>query len=190
MNNKNKNILISLILIVISYWLVSAWTNLSTVTNWTALTATVWNDMVTKVNETGNRVSWISTDWSSNVWIWTTTPTAKLQVSWWTTILQQEAWQTPTFQNSWANYGSTFAPVGYFKDSMWVVHLRWLTNLWTIWVCIFTLPVWYRPTYKMLYVNISNAAVWRIDIDTSWCVVAAIWSNLRFSLDWITFATH
>lgn len=37
----------------LSYWLVSAWTNLSSVTTWDTLTSTVWNDMVTKLNDTG-----------------------------------------------------------------------------------------------------------------------------------------
>ena len=66
--------------IIVSYWLVSAWTNLTTVSTWNTLTATTWNDMITKVNETGNRVSGIFTSWS-NVWIWTITPSAPLEVA-------------------------------------------------------------------------------------------------------------
>lgn len=77
-----KSSLIILITIILSYWVVSAWTNLTTVTAGTTLTDTLWNDIITQVNETWNRVSWIFTDWSNNVWIWTITPSTKLEVSW------------------------------------------------------------------------------------------------------------
>ncbi len=46
-----------------------------TATTWETLTATKWNDLVSKV-------SWILTDCSGNVWIWTETPGAKLEVNW------------------------------------------------------------------------------------------------------------
>lgn len=263
MNNKNKNILISMVLLILSYGFVNAWTNLSSVTTGDSLTATVWNDMATKLNDAWQRASGIFTDgsgnvgvgtenpnsklhvnwaitlwshvitkWSNwalvlnawpadwlnqagvwfrknnilwdvssyidlmritetwNVWIWTISPWAKLQVSWWETILQQESWITPTLQNSWVDYWVTYAPAWYFKDSMWIVHIRWLVKNGTIWTCVFTLPAWYRPTYRMLYSHISNSAISRVDIETNWCIIAYSWSNVWYWLDWITFATH
>lgn len=66
--------------LLLSYWLVWAWTNLTSVTTWDSLTATVWNDMVTKLNDTGQRASGIFTDGSWNVGIWTSTPANKLNV--------------------------------------------------------------------------------------------------------------
>src|SRR5687768_3322211 len=60
------------------------------------------------------------------VGVGTTTPGAQLQVTGGETILEQEAWTTVTFQNSWANYAptSTIPSASYFKDSTGIVHLR------------------------------------------------------------------
>lgn len=44
-------------------------------------------------------------------------------------ITQQEPWQTPTFQNGWVNYDTTYNPAGYFKDSLGIVHLRGLVKI-------------------------------------------------------------
>lgn len=113
MNKTTKTSVSVIFTILLSYWLVSAWTNLTSVSNWDPLTSTVWNDMVTKVNETGNRVSWIFTDWSAKVGIGTNTPGAKLDVVWnikiadWTQwdwkILTSDAnglatWTDPSYQ--------------------------------------------------------------------------------------------
>ncbi len=66
--------------LLLSYWLVWAWTNLTSVTTWDSLTATVWNDMVTKLNDAGQRASGIFTDGSWNVGIGTNSPANKLNV--------------------------------------------------------------------------------------------------------------
>lgn len=264
MKKINKNYILSFLVFIFSVWIVSSWTNLWTVTSWTNLTDTIWNNLITQVNETGNRVSGIFTDWSGNVgigtetpnskldvnwsitvwwshiitkwsnwglvlnawpadwsnvawiwfrknntlwintsyvdlmritetwnvWIWTTTPTAKLQVTWWQTVLEQQSWQNVTFQNWWVDYGVDYSPTSYFKDSNWVVHLRWLVKNWTIWVCAFTLPTWYRPPYRVLFnVQTNPNVASRFDIQASWCAVIN-GSNARTSLDWISFWTH
>ncbi len=53
-------------------------------------------------------------DANGNVGIGTTGPGAKLQVAGGQTILEQQAWQTPTLLNGWVDYGSGFNPAGYF----------------------------------------------------------------------------
>lgn len=79
---KYAKICISIIAtIILSYWLVSAWTNLWTVTSWTSLTDTIWNNMIIQLNDVWQRSSGIFTDGSWNVWVWTNTPYAKLDVS-------------------------------------------------------------------------------------------------------------
>jgi len=79
-----------------------------------------------------------------------------------------ESWQTPSFQNSWVNYGSSFNPAGYYKDRTGRVHLRGLVKSGTLLSTIFTLPSGYRPPYKEIFLTIAynNAAI-RVDIRTT-----------------------
>jgi len=122
-----------------------------------------------------------------NVGIGTTSPGAKLEVSGGETILQQQAWQTPTLLNSWANYGGSYNPAGYFKDSMGIVHLRGLVRSGTA-STIFTLPVGYRPDYRQLFATETSPNVnGRLDVDTSGNVIMYGGSNAWFSLDGATF---
>ncbi|MDD2871863.1 MAG: tail fiber domain-containing protein [Candidatus Gracilibacteria bacterium] len=63
-----------LLTLLLSYGLVSAWTNLSSVTTGDNLTETIWNEMVTKLNDTGQRASGIFTDGLGRVGIGTSNP--------------------------------------------------------------------------------------------------------------------
>ena len=80
--NKLKDGVLFWIWALFVFWIANAWVNLSTVGPGDSLTDTIWNEMVTKLNDTWQRASGIFTDWSSNVWIWTNTPTSKLDVEW------------------------------------------------------------------------------------------------------------
>ncbi|MDD2871125.1 MAG: hypothetical protein PHS49_03975 [Candidatus Gracilibacteria bacterium] len=62
------------------FGIANAWVNLSTVGPGDSLTDTIWNEMVTKLNDTGQRASGIFTDGSSNVGIGTNTPSDKLHM--------------------------------------------------------------------------------------------------------------
>jgi hypothetical protein len=58
----------------------AAWTNLPTQESWAPLTKTIWNDLVNRINDIWERTDNIySTGW--NVWIWTATPTEKLDIN-------------------------------------------------------------------------------------------------------------
>ena len=169
--------------IILIFWIVYA-VDFS-VNSGETLTADKWNELV-------DSVSWIYTDDSWNVWIWTQSPNVKLEVTWWNTILEQSDWISPTFENSWKNYWGSYSEIWYFKDSLWVVHLRGMMSWGLIGnaYCAFTLIEWYRPESTLLNVTISNSWLSRLDIRSNWCVVALVWWNSRFSLDGITFSVN
>lgn len=102
-------------------------------------------------------------------------------------IETQEAWQAVTYQNSWVTYDVTYPPAGYYKDSLGVVHLRGMVKSGTINTSIFTLPVGYRPAFRLLFVNISASALGRLDINTSGTVVQVTGTNTWVSLEGIAF---
>ncbi|MFC1783955.1 hypothetical protein ACFL02_10320, partial [Planctomycetota bacterium] len=127
-----------------------------------------------------------------NVGIGTDTPGAKLEVSGGETILEQEGWQPPVFENSWVNLGSGFNPAGYFKDSMGVVHLRGVVKDGTINYAIFTLPSGYRPEYREVHATVTydssdGNAMARVDVLSNGVVVASKGNNAYVTLDGITF---
>jgi hypothetical protein len=121
-----------------------------------------------------------------NVGIGTPSSEAKLEVTGGETKLQQQALQTPQFQNGWMNYDNSYNPVGYFKDSLGVVHLRGLVKGGS--GLIFTLPSGYRPPYRELHAVITHPNVaGRIDITPDGQVLMIIGSAEWISLDGITF---
>lgn len=69
--------------IILSIWIlgtVYAYTNLPTVSPWNTLSATIWNDVVSKINDIWNRTDNIYSSWG-NVWIGISSPTTDLDVS-------------------------------------------------------------------------------------------------------------
>lgn len=96
------------------------------------------------------------------------------------------------FQNSWANFGSTVATVGYYKDSFGFVHLKGTAKSGTINTTMFTLPTGFLPAGDSIYACASNNAFGQVNINaTSGAVTPQIGSNVFFSLDGIVFlATH
>lgn len=82
------------------FWIVNAWTSLTTVNSWDTLTESLWNEVVTKINETWERASWIFTDWNNNVGIGTTTPTSKLDVEW---VIKTKGLDTTIYKAWWVN---------------------------------------------------------------------------------------
>jgi len=121
-----------------------------------------------------------------NVGIGTTTPSVKLEVQGGQTVLEQEAWHTPTFQNGWVNFGGPYNSAGYFKDSLGIVHLRGLVKSGSD--TIFTLPTGYRPPKRELQAVQTNPnTIGRIDILADGQVLMYAGSNSWISLDGITF---
>ena len=103
-----------------------------------------------------------------------------------------EARITPTLQNLWLNFSLTgWDTAKYYKDWTNRVYIKWLVRAWTMWTCIFTLPVWYRPILQQMFsVNSHNWSAYvvsRADVRADWCVIADAWANSFFSIFWISF---
>ena len=62
----------------------------------------------------------------------------------------QEAWITPTLINGWAS-SSSYPTVGYFKDTLGIVHLRGVLINGTASTVPFVLPAGYRPIATMKF---------------------------------------
>lgn len=121
--------------------------------------------------------------------IGTSAPHAQLHVVGGNTILEQEPWQAPSLQNGWVDYGSGYAPSGYFKDSTGVVHLRGLVKSGPVGsLPIFTLPPQYRPAFRAIFpVKTFAADVGRVDVLADGSVIPIDGSSSYVSLEGITF---
>lgn len=104
-----------------------------------------------------------------------------------TVTIAQSSWFTPTFQNSWVNFGTPHEEAGYMKDSMGFVHLRGLIKSGTA-SLIFTLPSGYRPKAQQMIATITATnAFGRLDIKADGSVEATSYNNGYFSLNNVTF---
>lgn len=102
----------------------------------------------------------------------------------------QQAWQVPTLQNGWVNYGDGWASAGYYKDSLGIVHLRGLVKGGTAAAAIFTLPVGYRIGQNSHGYTVSSTATYFMgsyQIMANGAVMHRHGDNGYFSLDHITF---
>jgi len=61
--NKLKDWALFWIWFLIILWISNAWVNLWEVSSWDSLTSTIWNDLVWKINENGNKLEWLSNTW-------------------------------------------------------------------------------------------------------------------------------
>lgn len=81
--------------------------------------------------------------------------------------LRKGAWQVPTLNAPWTNYGDVFAMAGYRRDGG-RVQLRGLVKAGTGGTAIFSLPVGFRPPAQQIYMVASDSSVpARIDVKTN-----------------------
>jgi hypothetical protein len=92
----------------------------------------------------------------------------------------------PAFEGAWANYGSTFATAGFYRDRG-RVFLRGLVALGAAGTTIFTLPEGYRPPSDLLFVVTANQAFGEVRVNASGTVVFRAGSNVYVDLSAISF---
>lgn len=106
-------------------------------------------------------------------------------------IVRQQGWQAVSFTNGWVNYGGTYNPAGYFKDSLGIVHLRGLVKSGGIGKHIFILPAGFRPQYRELQpVQTNSNTIGRVDVLTDGRVHVGAGNAGWLSLDGITFRAY
>jgi len=137
----------------------------------------------------------------NNVWIGVTNPSVKFQVSWGISKLEQEWWQVPALlpwyrQCLSACWGGTTYRVGFIKDSLGFVRLKWLvespSSLYTWANPIFRLPAWYWPLDHAEFIVAINWWWAHIIVTNLWYVYIENYSwNIAswVSLDWVSFPT-
>lgn len=81
--------------------------------------------------------------------------------------LRKGAWQTPTLNAPWTNYGDVFALAGYRRDAG-RVQLRGLVKAGSGGTVVFVLPAGFRPPAQQIYTAVSDSSVpARVDVRTN-----------------------
>jgi Head domain of trimeric autotransporter adhesin len=108
--------------------------------------------------------------------------------------IAQDAVQAPVFVNGWQNYGSGFAPLGYWKDKEGMVHLRGFisSGITGNGTTLFFLPPGYQPSGgRLAFAVLSNNGTGRVDISiTGDVTIDNVSGNGWLNLTGISFRTN
>lgn len=88
----------------------------------------------------------------------------------------------PGFENSWVNYGGTWATAAFRRDGLGNVWIKGFVKNGTVGQTVFTLPAGYRPAQGLHLATISNDAIGKLQVLANGTVVATIGNNIWFSL--------
>lgn len=93
------------------------------------------------------------------------------------------AWIAPTLAGAWVNFGAPWSPVGYYKDSNNIVHIRGMVKDGA--GVIFTLPVAYRPSANndYMFTTSSNNLFAMVKVNTAGEVALVTGSNLSLAIN-------
>lgn len=72
-------------------------------------------------------------------------------------VLEQEDYIYPTLLSSWENYGSSFVPARFYKNTMGEVIIEGLLKNGASNTIAFELPIGYRPEYTLNFVIVNGA---------------------------------
>lgn len=98
----------------------------------------------------------------------------------------------PDFANSWANYGSPYAPAAYWKDQDGLVWLEGTIKSGTLGDAAFPLPPGYWPDMDRYFPAHSNGVLGLVHVTSGGLVIpisTGSASNASYTLDGITFRT-
>ena len=80
-------------------------------------------------------------------------------------ILKPNIWHNPTFENSWANYGSSFQDAQYSIDSDGFVHIRGMVKIGSSATAdIFSLPDGFRPVNHEIFACAGYSGYVRVNV--------------------------
>jgi hypothetical protein len=97
-------------------------------------------------------------------------------------------WITPVLVNSWVNFDSGFAPVGFRMHPGSLVEVRGLMKSGSMNAVAFTLPAGYRPDHRLLFPAVGgDNGTARCDVAPDGSVVPITGSNAYLTLDAIRF---
>lgn len=151
-------IIISIVWVGIIYSSWSGYNDLPNTNAWSWLTANMWNNMVAMINKSIKQDSEIITVDNTNgrIWIWTSSPSAKLEVngdlkiSWW--LIQQNFWQwfasvMPNDMSFWAWWYSDWSTTSPMPVWIYFYNLYWCAwqnnfNAWAVWNIVFVSGSW------------------------------------------------
>lgn len=91
------------------------------------------------------------------------------------------------FSGTWANYGATHNPAGYWLDDTGDVCLQGAIAGGVLNTAAFTLPLGYRPDKVVEQAVVSNGALGVINIDAAGVVTPVAGSAAKFSLEGVRF---
>ena len=84
------------------------------------------------------------------------------------TLLPSVTWTNVTYQNSWADFSTTFYGMSYFKDSIGMVHLRGAAhNASSSGAIIFALPAGFRPIKQITFACDNGSGTYQLGNITS-----------------------
>lgn len=97
-------------------------------------------------------------------------------------IGESVTWTTPTLQNSWVEYGTSWGTAGYYKDPSGTVYIRGLVKNGVMGNKIFQLPVGYRPKGRKILAVIGTNSMARFDITNDGQLVPVSGTNTFYSI--------
>lgn len=99
----------------------------------------------------------------------------------------QDVPAAPTLTNGWANFGAPNGNASYYRDQFGVVRLAGVIKSGGIGSAAFVLPANCRPAATVRLATESNGALGVLTVDAAGNVTPATGSNVKFSLDGVTF---
>jgi len=100
------------------------------------------------------------------------------------------SWISASYQNGWATYGGDYSHARYCKDEGGIVRLDGLVTGGSVGSTIFTLPVGYRPQYRIILAVVNGNSAARVDIRTAGLVTLNVGVDSWVSLAGLSFSTR